>query len=359
MEGNDVKDNLHFSVAGADLMYLILLFPACIALIFMIESQWFNCLLKCCEPKKSDENKVTISKHELVKKEEEACDNMSLENDPPAILAKHLRKVYRVSGTTSTTAVDDTSFYLKKGECLALLGTNGAGKTTTFKLITKDILPTNGQIFINGMELINNFSTIRKMIGYGPQYESGYMSLTVRENLEFYAKLKGIPINLRGRMIMKLMEEMDLFKYENVQMGQLSGGNKRKTTAAIALLGNPPIVLLDELSTGVDPQAKRFMWHIIQRVSTKNKNTAVILTTHSMEEAEYLCTKMSIMVSGNFCCIGTPQELKESFGKGYEIQISIPLPSEAEEEEYLKKFEIDPNTKLNKEEVHNLFRKFE
>ena len=97
--------------------------------------------------------------------------------------------------------------------------------------------------------------------------------------------------------------------------GDLSGGNKRKLTVSLAIIGNPSIVFLDEPSTGVDPQAKRFMWKVIQKISVKNKNTSVILTTHSMEEAEALCTKMAIMVAGNFCCIGSPIDLKEQLWK--------------------------------------------
>lgn len=98
---------------------------------------------------------------------------------------------------------------------------------------------------------------------------------------------------------------MDLTEYVNVRANNLSGGNKRKLSVAIAILGNPPIVFLDEPSTGVDPQAKRFMWNIISKISTLRKKSAVIITTHSMEEAEALCSKMGIMVGGEFKCFGS------------------------------------------------------
>jgi ATP-binding cassette subfamily A (ABC1) protein 3 len=356
LEYKKAGNDLDFSVAGGDLLFLCTLFPIYIILIVLIEAQYFNCLTICCDTKEPEESLITTQKSQLVIEEEKACDTKDLTDKPPAIMVKHLRKLYKISGSMSVVAVNDISFFINKGECLALLGTNGAGKTTTFKMITRDILPSNGEIFVNGMELGNNFSSIRKMIGYGPQYESAYASLTVRENLEFYAKIKGIPLTISREMILKLISEMDLIEYENILFGQLSGGNKRKTTAAIALLGNPPIVLLDELSTGVDPQAKRFMWHIIQRISTKNKNTAVILTTHSMEEAEYLCTKMAIMVSGSFCCIGTPQELKETFGKGFEIQVSMPLTTETEEREFLDKFKFEVNQEIEYEDIVKIFK---
>jgi len=355
-EGKTAGDDLSFSVAGGDLLFLCILFPICIILIIMAEAQCFDFLITCCDPKELKENVTTTQKNELVLEEEKACDTKNFDDNPPAIMVRHLKKLYRISGSTPIVAVNDISFFINKGECLALLGTNGAGKTTTFKMITRDIFPSSGEIFINGMELDNNFNSIRKMIGYGPQYESAYGSLTVRENLDFYAKIKGIPSTISGEMISKLIPEMGLIEYQNILFGQLSGGNKRKTTAAIALLGNPPIVLLDELSTGVDPQAKRFMWQVIQRISTKNKNTAVILTTHSMEEAEYLCTKMAIMVAGSFCCIGTPQELKEAFGKGFEIQISMPLTIESEEREFLKGYHFDVNQEIEYKDVIRIFQ---
>lgn len=109
--------------------------------------------------------------------------------------------------------------------------------------------------------------------------------------------------------------EMNLKQYENVCAGTYSGGNKRKLSVAIALLGNPPIVFLDEPSTGMDPEARRFMWNVINRISTTRKKSSIILTTHSMEEAEALSTRMSIMVNGTLKCLGSVQHIKNKFGK--------------------------------------------
>ncbi len=116
---------------------------------------------------------------------------------------------------------------------------------------------------------------------------------------------------------------MDLKEYVNVRAEKLSGGNKRKLSVAMAMIGNPPIVFLDEPSTGVDPKAKRFMWSIVSKISTQRKKSSVIITTHSMEEAEALCTKMSIMVGGRFKCFGSSQHIKAKFGTGYEVEIKI------------------------------------
>jgi ATP-binding cassette subfamily A (ABC1) protein 3 len=107
---------------------------------------------------------------------------------------------------------------------------------------------------------------------------------------------------------------MDLREFENIHAMNLSGGNKRKLSVAMALIGNPPIVFLDEPSTGVDPKAKRFMWTIVSKISTLRKKSSVIITTHSMEEAEALCTKMGIMVAGEFKCFGSSQHIKTKYG---------------------------------------------
>merc|ERR1719181_1387637 len=134
-------------------------------------------------------------------------------------------------------------------------------------------------------------------------------------------------------MIQKSIMDMDLQDYVDIRANNLSGGNKRKMSVAMAMLGNPPIVFLDEPSTGVDPQAKRFMWNIISKISTLKKKSAVIITTHSMEEAEALATKMGIMVDGEFKCFGTSQHIKNKYGTGYEIEIKIRLLSEQESNE--------------------------
>ena len=130
--------------------------------------------------------------------------------------------------------------------------------------------------------------------------------LTVCEHLWFYAKLKGVPSNKRAEIVAKSIHELNLRDHKDKLAGNLSGGNKRKLAVAIALIGNPPIILLDEPSAGMDPEARRFMWTVVEKISQKDKRSAVLLTTHSMEEAEALSTKMGIMVRGGiFRCMGS------------------------------------------------------
>ena len=130
--------------------------------------------------------------------------------------------------------------------------------------------------------------------------------MTVEEHLWFYARIKGIPEHLHQSIVEKAITELNLSDHRDKQAGQLSGGNKRKLSVAMATLGNPPIILLDEPSAGMDPEARRFMWTVVERISQRDKKSAVILTTHSMEEAEALSTKMGIMVRGGvFKCYGS------------------------------------------------------
>ena len=221
-------------------------------------------------------------------------------------------------------AVEKTSFGLDYGECFALLGVNGAGKSTTFKSLTGGINPTSGEISICGMDVEKDFGKIRKLIGYCPQYDAIFELMTVEEHLYYYAKIKGIRKDIIPALVEKHIREMNLEEHRKKQAGSLSGGNKRKLSVAMCVIGNPPIILLDEPSAGMDPEARRFMWSVVAKISQYRKKSAVILTTHSMEEAEALSTKMGIMVKGGiFRCFGSSQHIKSKFGTGYEIEVKI------------------------------------
>jgi len=126
--------------------------------------------------------------------------------------------------------------------------------------------------------------------------------------------VKGILSQYRNTIVRKQIEMMDLTDFVKVRAENLSGGNRRKLSVAMAMIGNPPIIILDEPSTGVDPKARRFMWSIVSKISTQRKKSSVIITTHSMEEAEALCTKMGIMVAGKFRCFGSSQHIKDKYG---------------------------------------------
>lgn len=159
--------------------------------------------------------------------------------------------------------------------------------------------------------------------------------LSVEETLKFYALIKGIKTDKIKGVVEKAIKDLNLKDHRNKLAGTLSGGNKRKLSVAMALIGNPPIILLDEPSAGMDPEARRFMWKVVEKISQRDKKSAVILTTHSMEEAEALSTKMGIMVRGGvFRCMGSTQHIKNKFGVGYEIEVKTVKPTFAKMQEF-------------------------
>ena len=258
----------------------------------------------------------------------------------------------------TTKAVRDISLCLNYGECFGFLGVNGAGKTTTFKCLSKEILPTYGKIYINNKEINEDFDKVRSLIGYCPQFDAIFESLTVYENLEFYGLIKGANKEKIESIINALMDEMNLTSFKDKKSGKLSGGNKRKLSVAIAIICNPPIILLDEPSTGLDPEARRFMWKVIHRMSLNKKKSTIIMTTHSMEEAETLCKRIGIMVDGQFKCLATSDEIKEKYGYGFEINLQRNNPNF---EELYKKYKIseeDKETELNLDNIEIYLKKY-
>ena len=247
------------------------------------------------------------------------------------------------------------NFCLEKGECFGLLGLNGSGKTTAFKCITQEINPSYGEIYINGIKTNNNIEKIINEFGYCPQDNAIFDYLTVYENLEFYAKIKGVKKVYMPQIINKVISEMNLEEFLKKLARNLSGGNKRKLSFAISMLCSPPLILLDEPSCGMDPEAKRYMWSIISKLTSKAKKSSIILTTHSMDEAEALCKRMGIMVNGEFVCLGKANDIKNKYGYGYELNIRIkPLSEELEDELFLNKYNLDKKTKVNMDNVESI-----
>ncbi|KAK0597531.1 hypothetical protein LWI29_026223 [Acer saccharum] len=242
--------------------------------------------------------------------------------DNAIIYLRNLRKVYPGGKhCDSKVAVQSLTFSVQAGECFGFLGTNGAGKTTTLSMLSGEEYPTDGTAFVFGKDICSNPKAARRLIGYCPQFDALLEYLTVQEHLELYARIKGVAEYMLNEVVMEKLAEFDLLKHATKPSFTLSGGNKRKLSVAIAMIGDPPIVILDEPSTGMDPIAKRFMWEVISRLSTRQGKTAVILTTHSMNEAQALCTRIGIMVGGRLRCIGSPQHLKTRFGNYLELEI--------------------------------------
>ena len=303
----------------------------------------------------TEKKKIEINENEIINNNNE---------DNYLVRVKNLRKEYKSyiytifccwKKTKGKIAIKNLNFCLEKGECFGLLGLNGAGKTTTFKCITQEISPSNGEIFLNGVKTNNNFEEIKNKFGYCPQYNAIFEYMTVYENLEFYAKLKGVKRDFLTQIINSVIYEMKLDEFIKKLAGNLSGGNKRKLTVAISMLCSPPIILLDEPSNGMDPEARRFMWSIIHKMSAMARKSSIILTTHSMDEAEALCKRMGIMVNGEFVCLGKANDIKNKYGYGYELNIRIkPLSEELEDELFLNKYNLDKKTKVNMDNVESI-----
>ncbi|XP_068596125.1 phospholipid-transporting ATPase ABCA1-like [Brachionichthys hirsutus] len=235
-----------------------------------------------------------------------------------------LRQLTKVYKRNQKPAVDRLCVGIPPGECFGLLGVNGAGKTTTFKMLTGDTMVTSGEAFLAGNSILREIDDVHQNMGYCPQFDSINELLTGREHLELYAILRGVPEKEVCDVAEWGIRKLGLVKYADKAAGSYSGGNMRKLSTAMALIGAPPVVFLDEPTTGMDPKARRALWNCIHSVIKEGRS--VVLTSHSMEECEALCTRMAIMVNGRFRCLGSVQHLKNRFGDGYTIILRVAGP---------------------------------
>ncbi|WAL61362.1 ABC transporter ATP-binding protein [Thermocoleostomius sinensis] len=212
------------------------------------------------------------------------------------------------------TAVDDLNLTVQTGEIFGLLGPNGAGKTTVIKILTTLLPPSSGQISISGLNLVRQSALVRRVIGYVPQALSADGSLTGYENLLIFAKLYDIPREQRKHRIADVLELMGLQAAAHRLVRQYSGGMIRKLEIAQAILHRPRVLFLDEPTVGLDPLARSQVWELVTQLQS-NYGTTVVLTTHFLEEANYLCDRVLIMHQGQAIVTGTPSDLKASLGK--------------------------------------------
>ncbi|XP_048050303.1 glucosylceramide transporter ABCA12 isoform X2 [Megalobrama amblycephala] len=235
-----------------------------------------------------------------------------------------LTKVYQYL-SKRVQAVKKLSVGIPAGECFGLLGVNGAGKTTTFKMLTGDISPTDGSAKIRDIDgrMVDIIDCRREgiNIGYCPQVDALDDLLTGEEHLYFYSRIRGISKRETDQVVNYLLKKLELNYHRHNTSENYSCGTRRKLSTALALIGNPQILLLDEPSSGMDPRSKRHLWKIIsEQVMGK---CAVVLTSHSMEECEALCTRLAIMVKGQFRCLGSLQHIKNRFGKGFTVRMYL------------------------------------
>uniref|UniRef100_A0A8C5ZGA8 ATP-binding cassette sub-family A member 6-like n=1 Tax=Marmota marmota marmota TaxID=9994 RepID=A0A8C5ZGA8_MARMA len=257
-------------------------------------------------------------------------------NENPVIIASCLHKEYAgqrkscFSKRKKKIAARNISFCVKKGEVLGLLGPNGAGKSSSIRMIAGITKPTGGQVLRIGeckSFLGQQGDGMVKFLGYCPQENVLWPTLTMKEHLEVYATVKGLQKEDAAIVISRLVNAFNLYEQLNVPVQKLASGTTKKLCFVLSILGNSPILLLDEPSTGIDPTGQQQIWQTIQ-AAVKNTEKSVLLTTHYLAEAEALCDRVAIMVSGRLRCIGSIQHLKRKFGKDYILELKVKEPSQ-------------------------------
>ncbi len=212
-------------------------------------------------------------------------------------------------------AVDDLSICVQAGEVFGLLGPNGAGKTTTIKMLTTLLPPTSGTARVAGLDIVRQAGDVRRVIGYVPQMLSADGTLTGYENLLIFAKLYDLPRGQREQRVREALGFMGLDDAADKLVRQYSGGMIRRLEIAQSMLHVPRLLFLDEPTVGLDPIARKAVWERIEELR-KEYGTTILLTTHYMEEADSLCSRVAVMHLGRVAAIGSPAELKASIGGG-------------------------------------------
>ncbi len=226
-------------------------------------------------------------------------------SESPAVLVSELTRSFG-----SFRAVDRVSFEVKKGEVFGFLGPNGAGKTTTIKMLAGLLLPSSGRGRVAGFDLMTETEAIKRNIGYMSQLFSLYADLTVEENIGFFAGLYGVPRGKRTARRDWVLEMAGLGEARKRLTGELPLGWKQRLALGTAVLHEPPVLFLDEPTSGVDPLSRRSFWDLIYTLA--EAGTTVFVTTHYMEEAEY-CHRLALMNRGQLIALDTPGRLKHGF----------------------------------------------
>ncbi|XP_034830996.1 phospholipid-transporting ATPase ABCA3 isoform X1 [Maniola hyperantus] len=229
-----------------------------------------------------------------------------------SLVCRDLTKFYK-----DFLAVNRISFAVNKGECFGLLGINGAGKTSTFRMLTGDTRISCGDAYVHGLSLKTRIEDVHAHIGYCPQFDALLDNLTARETLKIFCLLRGIPVKVGSMRAIQLAEMLGFMRHFDKKVHECSGGTKRKINTALALLGDSPLVFLDEPTTGMDPASKRLVWSSINDAVCGGRS--IVLTSHSMEECEALCSRLTVMVNGRLHCLGPLQHLKNKFSQGYTL----------------------------------------
>ncbi|CAE6253659.1 unnamed protein product [Arabidopsis arenosa] len=321
--------------------------------------------------KQSSDNVLIDMEKTDVTQEREKVEQLRKEGSTGhAIVCDNLKKVYPGSdGNPPKLAVRGLYLDVPSGECFGMLGPNGAGKTSFINMMTGLLKPTSGTAFVQGLDICKDMNKVYTSMGVCPQHDLLWETLTGREHLLFYGRLKNIKGSALTQAVEESLKSVSLFDggVADKPAGKYSGGMKRRLSVAISLIGNPKVVYMDEPSTGLDPASRKNLWTVIQRAK---QNTAIILTsifnlfltthsstcesdryheaepitlTHSMEEAEFLCDRLGIFVDGGLQCVGNPKELKGRYGGSYVFTMTTSIEHEEKVERMVR--HISPNAK--------------
>ena len=257
---------------------------------------------------------------DAVKEENRKVQALQAPFEGHPLVVKDLRKVYKgKSRSEDKVAVKKMNLRIEESELFGLLGPNGAGKTTLISMLTGLYQPDGGDAWIGGFSIKDDLEQVQLYMGVCPQFDILWPELTVHEHLLFYARLKGISPQDEKSSVDRAMAEVYLTRFKDLHSNQLSGGMRRRLSVAISLVGNPKIVFLDEPTTGLDPENRRQLWDILAKCKV---GRAMVLTTHSMEEADVLCSRVAIVNDGVLRCIGPQVVLKSLYGGGYHLFIN-------------------------------------
>ena len=214
----------------------------------------------------------------------------------------------------------DISLSINPGEILGILGPNGAGKTTLVRQITTELLPTSGSIRVFGIDVVAEPIRAKNVMGIVPQEAELYESLSVKQTLRIFGKLRGLNNQDANRRADELISDLRLEEHRNVIGMKLSGGLKRRVMVGLAALGNPQLIVMDEPTTGLDPQSRRGLWALLR--DYRDRGATILLTTHYMEEAESLCDRVGIIQNGRLLALDTVPNLKAAHGYEFKITYS-------------------------------------
>ena len=255
------------------------------------------------------------------------ADSLSGRDASAPVIVRVRRLVKRYGdGTEANRGID---LEVRRGEVVSILGPNGAGKTTFLRQLTTELRPTAGSIEVFGIDAVGQPERTKRMMGLTPQEAGLFESLTVREHFELFARLKGLSKREAQAATRDVIAELGLSAENEKRVGALSGGGRRRILVGLALLGRPPLLVLDEPTTGLDPASRQAVWQVIRRVVAEG--TTVIMSTHYMEEAERLSDRIGIVCAGQMIAFGALDELFARLTQSYRLSYRDPFDSLSDE----------------------------